>query len=218
MAVLTALAIIITMMPVFNVVGVEGVSITLGAIASVLLGVLLLPREAIISAIIAGILSTIIPPPGIFGPLSPLPLTIATIAVVLVYRFKYKGLIGYLILHLVLIALFIIVSGIRFFEEFPLYPWFHILGASITTLLLVLKRTWFTLLISASITGVLIDHIVGSTLAQVYFPLVAGFTIPGSVWSTITWIYPIERTILIVIACVILIVLYKIGVPAPWIK
>ena len=217
-AVLTALAIIITMIPAFSVVGVEGASITLGAMVPVLLGVLLMPREAIISAIIAGILSTIIPPPGTFGPFSPLPLIMATIAVVLVYRFKYKGLIGYLTLHLGLVVLFIIVSGMRFFEEFPLYPWFHIVGALIATLLLILKRTWLTLLISASIAGVLVDHIAGSVLAQVYFPLVAGFTIPGSIWSAITWIYPIERTILIVIACAILTVLYKIGVPAPWIK
>lgn len=217
-AVLTALAVIITMIPAFSVIGVEGASITLGAIVPTLLGVLLLPYEALISATIAGILSTIIPPPGIFGPFSPLPLIIATIAVILVYRFKYKGLIGYLVLHLGLIVSFIVVSGIRFFKEFPLFPWFHIVGVIVVTSLLIFKRTWSTLLISASIAGVLVDHIVGCVLAQVYFPLVAGFAIPGSIWSAVTWIYPIERTILTVIAYAILTILYKIGVPAPWIK
>lgn len=216
-AVFTALATAITMIPAFSVIGVEGASITLGAIVPAILGVMLTPHEAIVSAILAGVLATIIPPPGIFGPLSPLPLIIGTIAVILVYRFGFKGLIGYLALHLGLIASFIAVSGEAYFNEYPLYPWFHLLGV-IIVLLLSLKRGQPALLLVASIAGILVDHITGSLIAQVYFPLIAGYTIPGKIWAAVTWIYPIERTILIAIAYAVLMILYKVGVPAPWAK
>lgn len=216
-AVFTALATVITMIPAFSIAGVEGASITLGAIVPVVLGVMLTPHEAIVSAILVGILSTVIPPPGAFGPLSPLPLIIGTIAVVLVYRFDFKGLVGYLALHLGLVALFIAVSGKAYFNEYPLYTWLHFLGV-LAVLILSLKRSQSTLLLTTSITGVLVDHITGSVIAQIYFPSIAGYPIPGEIWAAITWIYPIERTILIAIAYTVLMVLYKVGVPAPWAK
>ncbi len=214
-AVFTAVAVALTMIPAFSVIGLQGLSITLGAIAPVLLGVVLRPREALASAILAGIISTIIPPPGVFGPLSPLPLIAGTLATILVYHYGVKGKALYASLHLILIALFITLSLPEIIVEYPYYPWFHIVGL-ITALILALTNKHKLVLVSSSIAGILVDHMTGSVIAQVYFPLIAGFKIPANIWASVTWIYPIERTILIVIASMLLIILDRIGVLRPW--
>ncbi len=214
-AVFTAIAVALTMIPTFSVIGVQGLSITLGAIAPVLLGVVLRPREAMASAILAGILSTIIPPPGVFGPLSPLPLIAGTLAATLVYHYGTRGRTLYASLHLILIALFIVLSLPEIIVEYPYYPWFHVVGL-IVALTLALTNKRKLILVSSSIAGVLVDHMTGSVIAQIYFPLIAGFRIPASMWASVTWIYPIERTILIAIASMLLIILDRIGVLGSW--
>lgn len=213
-SILIAFTVVISKVPAFPLLGVQG-TISLGAIVPVIVGFLLPPLPALIVAIIGGGIASLIPPLGIFGPLSPLPMVLATLAASMIFYWGRRGLIGYILIHLLLILGFIAVSGDSF-REYYYYPWFHVLGLVIAVTVSLLPREPYRYTIPAGIAGVLVDHMTGSLVAQVYFPLVAGFTIPPEIWASVSFIYPVERTILIVIAVIVVDVLYRMKVATPW--
>lgn len=217
-AVYTAFSTALSMIPAFSVFGVEGATITLGAITPVILGTMLPSSDAIIAAIATGILLTILPPPGVFGPLSPLPVILGTLAATLVYEYRTGSIVAYTALHIGLLLGFVIASGGEFFTMYPLSIWFHVLGIVLVLTLFVIKNKLAhkLRLLATSIAGVLVDHATGMFLAQIYFPLATGIRIPGKIWASITWIYPVERTILIIIAYAVVLLLHKSGVALLW--
>ncbi len=215
-SVLIAFTVVVTKIPAFPLFGVQG-SISLGAIVPVIVGFLLPPLPALVVAVVGGGIASLIPPAGIFGPLSPLPMVLGTLAASIVFYLGRRGFIGYIALHVLLILGFIAVSG-GAFSEFYYYPWFHVLGLIVAILVFLWFKEPYKYMISAGVAGVLVDHMAGSLVAQVYFPLVAGFTIPAEIWASVSFIYPVERTILIVIAVVVVGVLYRMKVAVPWRK
>ena len=213
-SVLVAFTVVVTKIPAFPLLGVQG-SISLGAVVPVIVGFLLPPLPALIVAVVGGGIASLIPPAGIFGPLSPLPMVLGTLASSMVFYLGRRGLAGYIVLHVSLILGFIAVSGSAF-REFYYYPWFHVLGLIVATIAYLRLREPYKYIVPAGIAGVLVDHMTGSLVAQLYFPLVAGFTIPPEIWASVSFIYPVERTILIVIALVVVGALYRMKVAAPW--
>ncbi len=213
-SILIAFTVVITKIPAFPLLGVQG-SISLGALVPVIVGFLLPPLPALVVAVIGGGIASLIPPAGIFGPFSPLPMVLGTLASSMIFYWGRKGLIGYTILHVLLIIGFIAVSGSVFWEYYY-YPWFHVLGLIIAVATYTWIREPYKYIIPAGFAGPLVDHMTGSLIAQIYFPLVAGFTIPPQIWASVSFIYPVERTVLIVIGIVVVGVLYRMKVAAPW--
>ncbi len=213
-SVLIAFTVVVTKIPAFPLFGVQG-SISLGAIVPVIVGFLLPPIPALVVAVVGGGIASLIPPAGIFGPLSPLPMVLGTLAASMVFYYGRRGLVGYVVLHVLLILGFIAVSGSAF-AEFYYYPWFHVLGLAIAVAGFLWLKEPYKYIIPAGIAGVLVDHMTGSLVAQVYFPLVAGFTIPAEIWASVSFIYPVERTVLIAIAVIVVGVLYRMRVAVPW--
>ncbi len=216
-SVLIAFTVVVTKIPAFPLLGVQG-SISLGAIVPVIIGFLLPPPQALITAVIGGSIASIIPPAGVFGPLSPLPMVLATLAASMIFYWGVKGLASYVSLHLLVILGFIAANVRGFLEYYYYYPWFHVLGLIIAVAGFLLLKEPYKHIIPAGVAGVLVDHMSGSLVAQVYFPLVAGFTIPPEIWATVSFIYPVERTILIAIAVAVVGILYRMKVAAPWRK
>jgi len=210
-AVYTVVATVLSTLPAFKVAGAEGVSITLGAVAPVVLAGALPVGEAVSAALAAGILATVIPPPGVFGPLSPLPMVVATAAASLAYRYGRRGVLAAVAIHLAFLILFAVLGGEEFLVHYPHYPWFHVLGMCIA-LLMGDFGSGTLLLIPPAVEGVLVDHAVGCAIAQIYFPLVAGFSIPPSIWRAVAWVYPVERGILIAVAYAVLVAMRRLGV------
>ncbi len=213
-SVLIAFTVVVTKIPAFPLFGVQG-SISLGAVVPVIVGFLLPPLPALVVAVIGGGIASLIPPAGIFGPLSPLPMVLGTLASSMIFYWGKRGFTGYIVLHVLLILGFIAVSG-SVFNEFYFYPWFHVLGLLLAVIFFLRVREPYKYIVPAGIAGILVDHMTGSLVAQVYFPLVAGFSIPPEIWASVSFIYPVERTVLIVIAVIVVGVLYRMKVAAPW--
>jgi hypothetical protein len=203
MSVFAALQASFAIIPFTITVGVSG-QITLGVIGGSLIGILLGPVIGGLAVLIGSIVGVFLNPAGaLFGILTVIPPFFGAFGAGCV---KIKR--GY-IAGAVILASLLVFYAHPFGREAFIYPWLHIVAmivafspiayiAGSTFSSSNTKKPLFGIAIAAFV-GVLTDHITGSALAMWYF---SPSLIPP-IWYSIMPVYPIERTVALILIIVI---------------
>ena len=211
----TGLALALSVIPAFPIIGFTG-SITLGALAGTLLALYLEPRLGIIAVLLV-IAATPFINPGLISLLGfqtyYLPIVFSWTLAVLYYRFKPLYALALFLAYIIALA---VSHGVLlgYYMEYIVYD----LAVPPAYLLAhyVLARVFDRELlraVGAIIYGVIGDHIGGSTAAAIYYLHIMGLynqllnsekALNGwvTIWKTVSYIYPVERTILIIIGLI----------------
>lgn len=222
--VVAAVCIVLSIIPAFPIIGAQGV-ITLGALSGVVTG-LFLGVERGIFAVILVVIATLLLNPGllsILGPLYYMPILLGYFgSSIFFYR---SPILGVLVSILSPMIAFVLVNYplITHYWSFIIYD--LAVPFAILFLVLVAENTRIKhdiRLLGAVVTGVLADHIGGSlafTLNYLYLQNNIGTLLSSTealgrwatIFNTVAYIYPAERTILIIIGYILLKATY-----APW--
>ncbi|MCD6300593.1 MAG: hypothetical protein J7L82_00805 [Staphylothermus sp.] len=210
---IAALSLFLSIIPAFPIVGFSG-AITLGALSGTLIGIFLKSREGLIAILLVVVLIPLINPGimSILGFLYFLPLMLSWLSATL---FFYSSSIYSLVLILGSLVVFVIVHGnlITYYPEYLIYDLIVPLINTIGYYIFYFKKAYTEQLrsIGAVINGIIGDHLGGSIAVSINsFDKLPEWI---EIWSTAAWVYPVERTILIIIG--ILIVMPTIGA---WLK
>ncbi len=211
----------LSIIPAFPIIGFNGF-ITLGALSGSLIGIFLKPKEGVIAVLIVAILSLVLNPGilSLLGYLYFLPLFISWLVSTL---FFYKSPIYSFLLLLVSITVFILVHE-KLIVYYPEYLVYDILMPVLTIIfyyIFYFKKAITIQLksIGAIINGVIGDHLGGTIAFSInYLYLITSNGVSNIVklyqdpvalnkwintWSTVACIYPIERTIIIIIGILV---------------
>jgi len=205
-AVFAALDAILGMLPFTITVGVSG-QITMGAIGGPLTGLILGPLNGGVAVAIGSLIGILLNPGGaLFGALSVLPPTLGALGAGMIR--DRKGYVPGLAIALSVLMFYLHPEGRAAF----MYPWLHVIAMifSISSLSKISAssigsedlRQLSLGAVSAIFVGTLTDHAFGSGLAIWYFSL------PAAIWGFVTFVYPLERGAITVIASVIAIPVY----------
>ncbi|MBM3897107.1 MAG: hypothetical protein FJ358_01065 [Thaumarchaeota archaeon] len=197
--------------PTFPVVGVPGASFSSSDILVPLYGIILGPIFGAASIILGTFLAVVLGKPLIFLGLDFLPATFGAIAVGLLARGKRAVVIA---IFAVVLAIFLVhpLSVVLVSLSFATVPfnWMHIVVFALLFTPLASKApSWIASksigqvtkgLAILAITGTMMQHVVGG----VVFETVLGFIIGRftqeqfvGIWTTIFFVYPIERIVLV---------------------
>lgn len=208
----TALYVVFGFLKISPIIGLPGQAITAAAIMAPLSGIVLGPYIGTLSTFFGGIIGFFY---GSFSPLSFASGIFATLGSGLVYKGKQ------------IISVFVYFSLLLLFAFYPaigaawLYPasmWFQIIG--LITLIsplqsIALKRfisndnsKLFYAFFVTSLTSTMAGQIAGSITLEIIH--VSDVNYFKTTWEAITFLYPIERTIIAVSAAFIGVSLYKV--------
>jgi len=195
----TALYAVFASIPIFQILGVPGRSITAAAITAPIIGVLLGPYLGTLSATLGGVITFFV---GSFFPPSFVSGIITTLCAGLLSKGKRMLCI---LVYLLLLVAFGFYPSVGPAWLFPLSMWFQVVGLLILVTPLQslagrsLKSDRNPRLLLAffimSLTSTLAGQISGS-LAYVIFgfpPILGGWT---AQWQSLTFLYPAERVII----------------------
>ncbi len=222
--VVVAVCIVLSIIPAFPIIGAQGL-ITLGALSGVVIGLFLGIRRGIFAVILVAIVLLLVNPglPIVLGPLYFLPVLLGFIgSSIFFYRSPILGVLSSTVIPLMI---FILVNYplITYYWSFIIYD--LVVPFAILLLVLLTKHTKVKhdiLLLGAVTTGIIADHIGGSLafiINNLYFlkKIEILLSNPEALenWAftlnTVACIYPVERTILIIIGYLLLRTTY-----APW--
>jgi len=214
---IAAVSLFLSIIPAFPIVGFSGV-ITLGALSGSLIGIFLKPRKGFIAVLIVTILTPILNPGiiSLLGYFYFLPLLLSWLSSTL---FFYKYPIYSFTIILASIVILVMVHG-KLITHYPQYLVYDLIMPFITLLAYYIFHfknavTIQLKSIGAIINGVIGDHLGGSIAFSInYLYLMINDNVSNIVkllqdqvalskwvtaWSTAACIYPIERTIIIII-------------------
>jgi hypothetical protein len=207
-SVLAGVGVVLSVFQAFPVLGVQGASIGIAAIMPPLSGIILGPYAGALAVFVSGLIGSFIAPYNApFGVLTFIPGVVGALSAGFLTEGKW---VRSLAIFLAGIALFLLYPGSASYAHFV---WFHLIGCVL--LISPLHRiavegirgggTGRTTIAVAvvSLISTLSDQVSGSALAQVYFPLVLGFSIPAEIWQSVVFIYPVERLVITIIATII---------------
>jgi len=216
--VVASISLAISYIPAFPIIGFQGF-ITLGALAGVINGLYLGLRRGLYSVVIVLALTALINPGiiSLMGPFYPLPLVIGWITSSLAYR--YGPIVSYIPI-LISAILFIIVNyfaiarylNYLFFDT--LFP-IALIAIYVFRGRIGLGKRVEELKTSIAVSyGVVGDHLGGSIGASLNILYLQGYlnTLLNnpeqldnwcSIWSTVAYIYPVERILLIIIGILV---------------
>ena len=206
-AVFAALQAVLSTLPFTITVGVEG-QITLGLIGGALIGVLFGPFIGGLAVLIGSFIGVFMNPAGaILGIFTVIPPFLGSVGAGCV---KIKR--GYVAGGIILAALLLFYAN-PVGREVIAYPWFYIVGmiVAFSPLAYVAGSAFSSKklakpalgIVIASLVGVLTDGMAGSGIAMWYFS-----GLPPEIWSSIMFIYPMERIVALVITSTIAIPVY----------
>lgn len=200
-SIFAALYVALGYIPLFYIFGSYGQYMTAALIFAPITGIVLGPVGGGLATAIGGIIGMMLTgnmPMGIF---SFLPGTFGALCVGLTYRGRWYA-------SAVIFAFFIVAfAALPSIGAAKYYVWLHafallLLVSPASTLAVEYTKSLdpqklvFGVSILAFI-GVLVDHIVGSFLYQLLYPL------PESVWATFAFVYPLERLLVTIVAAII---------------
>ena len=205
--------------PLAPIIGVVGKSITMAAVMAPLVGVLLGPYLGAATAGLGGIVGASLAQGGLLNPISFLPGTAAAFCAGLLYNRKEKACI---LLYSVFLLALILYPPIGPFWLYPYFAWFQVAGLLILVSPLRSKAIDFAKSQQGStklVLGIFVicfiatmfAHIVGcvvfeSTSWPLIFPQLDFWQ---STWRFLTFVYPVERIVITVLATLLGVPLIK---------
>ena len=206
--VFAALQAVLCSLPYTISVGVSG-QITLGVIGVPIIGILLGPFLGGLTVLIGSIIGAFVNPAGaIFGFFSVLPPTLGAMGAG--FCMQKKGYVPGAIILASLVAFYAHPFG----RESLMYPWLDIIAMITAFASLIPMVVWashnpnikrFSLGIPIFIfVGTLTDHMFGSALAIWYFNPI----LTPEIWSFVTFVYPLERIVVVILATLVTLPLY----------
>jgi len=189
----------------FPVIGAMGKFITIAAVVSPLMGIILGPGLGSVTVTLGGILGASFAQTGPFGPLSFVPGVAAAFCSGLLYQGERRASA---ILYSVLLLAFAFYPRTGPAWLYPYFVWLQLAGLVLLMSPLQSKAREFTRNQSNSLelsfgvglisfTATLFSHIVGCIMFElVYWPT-------SHHWQLLTIVYPIERTIITIMAVLI---------------
>jgi hypothetical protein len=208
----TALYVVLSFLPMFQVIGFFGKTITAATIVAPIIGILLGEYLGVMSTVLGGIIGLLLNPS--FSQPSFAAGVVAALCASLLYNRK-RALCA--LTYLVLLLLFALFPSVGPFWLYPPLMWFQIVGF----LILISPLQSFasknfrsennSRLLSAffitSLTSTLASQIAGSLIFEL---VVTDATTLKGYWLMLTFLYPEERTIIALIATFIGVSLYKV--------
>ncbi|NIN00713.1 MAG: hypothetical protein GTO24_22300 [candidate division Zixibacteria bacterium] len=205
--------------PLAPIIGVVGKSITMAAVMAPLVGVLLGPYLGAATASLGGVVGASLAQGGALNPISFLPGTAAAFSAGLLYTRKDKVCILLYVLFLLTLVLY---PPIGPFWLYPSFAWFQLAGLLILVSPLTSKAIEFTknqrgstrLILGISVIcfiATMFAHVVGCLVFEVTgWPLVfPQLDFWQSTWRFLSFVYPVERIVITVLATLIGVPLIK---------
>jgi len=192
--------------PLFQILGSRNF-ITLAAMLAPTYGMLFGPFVGILSALVGGYIGFLM------GVLSPMSLASGIVASFSAGLLRLKKRVLCISLYLFLLCVFTFYPPVGPFWLFPPFIWFQIIGL----LILVWHASWksnptdFISFLAISLVSTLAGQIAGSVTFEVtYWPiLIPDLNAWRGTWQALTFIYPIERTIIAIGSTIIGIAIHK---------
>jgi ABC-type Co2+ transport system permease subunit len=207
-AIFASLQAVLSSLPYTISIGVSG-QITLGVIGAPLIGIIIGPLLGGFAVLIGSFISVFVNPAGaIFGILSVLPPTLGALGsgFMMIKRGYIPGTI--------ILASLLVFYAHPFGREVPLYPFLNIAAMIVAFVFSTRMAFWSSQPLDvkklslgvplATFVGTLTDHMFGSGLAIWYFNPVLT---PG-IWSSVMFVYPIERIVVVILTSIIAVPLY----------
>jgi predicted membrane protein len=212
----TALYVVLYALPVFPIIGLPGAAIPAAAIMAPITGMLIGPFLGALSAILGGLISFSI---GRFSIVSIFAASITSLYSGLLYTSRRKICIY---LYILLLIAFGAYPHIGPFWLYPQLTWFQVI-----VLLILLSplssraiemvraltgyRRDFLQLFTISLVSTMAGQIAGSLAFEIIFwpAFIGEIEAWRGIWSAVTWVYPIERIIISLLATIIGIPLFK---------
>jgi len=203
----------------FPVIGAAGKFITMAVITAPLIGIALGPWLSVAAVVLGGIIGLAVTQSGPFGAASFVPGASAALCSGLLYNGK-RWVSALLYSALLLVFAFYPVVGPAWLH--PCFVWLQLAGLAVLVSPLQSKAAEFVqkranlLELSLgvgliSFTATLFSHVVGSMMFEIlYWPIV--FPEPDFwrfLWEELTFVYPVERLIITLIATIIGAPLFK---------
>jgi len=194
----------------FPIIGAQGKFISAAVVTAPLIGILLGPIYGALSITLGGIASAFLSLSGVFGPLSFLPHAAAAFASgMLIVRKQVICIASYLSLFVVFA--FFPLNGPAWL--WPLMLWLDLIGLIIVASPLQAKATEYLNGTSNSLhlglgvcvtclSATLFGHVTGNILFEIfYWPMTSEWW--RATWQTLTFLYPIERIMIVIIAIIV---------------
>lgn len=208
-AIFASLQAVLSSLPYTIPVGVPGGQITLGVIGASLIGIIVGPILGGLAVLIGSLIGIFINPPGaIFGALSVLPPTLGALGAGFMMIKK-----GYIPGTIILASILLFYSH-PFGREVLFFPFLHIAAMIIAFVFSTRMAIWSSQPLDmkklslgvplAAFVGTLTDHMFGSGLAIWYFNPV----LTPEIWSSIFFVYPVERFVVVLLTSIIAVPLY----------
>jgi uncharacterized membrane protein len=218
-AIFTALYSVLRIIPPVPMIGSSGASFSLSDIVAPLYGLILGPYIGGLSVIIGSFIAFFGKPPFFLG-LDFLPATVAAVSVGLLIKRKWILVIA---LNFVLLVAFLLHPNTSVFVNVPLsditiplpFAWLHIVA--LLALISPLGRKaveWIstptgtkaaTALAILFFIGTMMQHLMGNLLYETIILPVSGTPVEGypDLWTSIFFVYPIERVALVVFGTIV---------------
>jgi len=205
-----ALYVVFSIWNLFPVIGAQGRFISAAVVTAPLIGIILGPIYGVLSITLGGIATVFLSLPGAFGPLSFLPHAAATFASgMLIIRKRVICIASYLLLFVVF-AFFPLNGPVWLW---PLMLWLDLIGLIIVAspvqakFIKYLNETSSSLhlglgLFVTCLSATLFGHVMGNVLFEIlYWPETIEWW--KATWQGLTFIYPIERVMIVIVATII---------------
>jgi len=205
-----ALYVVFSVWNLFPVIGAERRFITAATLTAPLIGIVLGPAYGVLSITLGGITSAFLSLPGPFGPLSFLPhATAAFVSGMLTTKKQAVCTASYFLLFVI----FAFFPSNGPFWLWPLTLWFDSIGLIIVASPLQAKAIKYLNGTSSSfrlgfgvcvtcLSATLFGHVAGNILFEIfYWPNTTEWW--TATWQTLTFIYPIERVMIVVVATIV---------------
>ncbi len=213
-AVFASLYAVLSALPLFPVIGVVGKSFTMALIIAPLVGLIIGPYRGALAASIGGFIGwSIAPQYGLLYQFSFIPGASTALCSGLLYKAKWKL---FAILYPTLLLTFGFFPSVGPLWLYPDYLWFHLLGLTALAfqVILTISKTVNTrnfmlelgfVVGMISFIATLFGHVVGGLFFEVvYFPtFISSVDAWRSIWQGVAFVYPIERSIVVLISILI---------------
>jgi hypothetical protein len=220
-AIFTALYTVLRLIPTVPMIGSSGSWFSVSDVIAPLYGIILGPYIGGLSIMIGTFLAIAMGRPVSFMFLDFLPATVGAVSLGLLIKRKWMPVIA---LNIVLLVAFLIHPNTSVFVNVPLssttiplpFAWLHIVALAVLVSPLGRKAAqWVSTLTATKVAtgiailvfiGTMTQHLMGNLLFETIMAQpIGGIPVEGypDIWTSIFFVYPVERIILVIVATII---------------